>query len=70
MKALGLQDLSYIKETLKCLAEENANCEKLPPINVKRSSEGIDIKINNLLCLSAPGRGQSHDWEGAPGDFS
>jgi hypothetical protein len=41
------------KEGLRCPAEESANSERLQLINVKRNSEKIGTRINNVLFWRA-----------------
>jgi hypothetical protein len=41
------------KENPKCPAEENANCEKSPPISAKKSCGRTDTRTNNAHFKTA-----------------
>jgi len=36
---------------VKCPAEENANCEKSPPINARKNCGKTDIRANRLIFI-------------------
>jgi hypothetical protein len=47
---LRLEPLTFIaKEKLKCPAEENENCEKLPLTNAKKSCGKTDTRTNRAF---------------------